>query len=148
MGEGRHSDELGSTALRIRQLSPCRCSAVTARDVHREPLPSRPPLHWVSDAALALTPTNDRWRVTLPACAPLPNGRVSRAGLLVLAGSHYGIVTWMKTEDAVLLQDAELRASRNRQPFVFAFRDLVRSASNCDPGGGLELLCGFDQHGE
>jgi hypothetical protein len=48
----------------------------------------------------------------------------------------------------VLLQDSQLGARGDRQTLVVTFRDLVRSTPNGDSVGGLELFCGFDQHGD
>ena len=54
----------------------------------------------------------------------------------------------MQAEHAVLLQDSQLGARSDRQTLVFAFRHFVRSSPNGDSVGGLELFCGFDQHGD
>jgi hypothetical protein len=54
----------------------------------------------------------------------------------------------MQAENTVLLQDSQLGARGDRQTLVVTFRNLVRSSPNGDSVGGLELFCGFDQHGD
>jgi hypothetical protein len=65
-----------------------------------------------------------------------------------LAGAFVRFCARVEAKNTVLLQDSQLGARGDRQTLVVTFRDLVRSAPNGDSVGGLELFCGFDQHGD
>jgi hypothetical protein len=65
-----------------------------------------------------------------------------------LAGALVRVHPRVEAENTVLLQDSELGAGGYRETLVVTLGDLVRSAPNGDSVGGLELFCGFDQHGD
>ncbi len=64
-----------------------------------------------------------------------------------MSGAFIRVRARVEADHTVLLQDSQLGARGDRQTLVVTFRDLVRSTPNGDSVGGLELFCGFDQHG-
>ena len=73
---------------------------------------------------------------------------MQRRLLLVLAGALLCVRARMQADNTVLLQDSQLGARSHWQTLVVTFRNFVRSSPNGDSVGGLELFCGFDQHGD